>query len=431
MGNTPDASASLVDQPIDSSIVDEPIVTEEPTGDETAAEPEAEGDTPPESGTPEGDKGKGTPDEDGRRLPQYIRSLKESNPEAYKAAKAGFFDLASRRSIHPTIQAAREEHELVESLGGSEGIQSLREDGNFFKEAANQFLKGDPAFVNDLWEEDKIAAALHVQPMLEQFRKHDFEGYASTLARLWKTELDTVEFAPALDDMIKLIQAGDKDKALVIANSIKNWHRSVDSRATKAEDPRVKSLLAERSQARDKEESTRQEEFLKTYRTDTMNEVVQVADKVFGDIFKGKKIDKDDRTDLLREALALANRNVMKDAEFAKQRDAHLKNGDSKAALRLTKNRFAKELPDAVRRIARRYGMTSGTPLNTGKQNSKQPAGSGANQSGYVAVNYRPQAEDIDRSRTSQDDIMVEKRAILKDGKKVTWAAFAKSQSAA
>src|SRR5206468_12946032 len=49
----------------------------------------------------------------------------------------------SRRSLHPTVQAAREEHELIASHGGAAGIAKLREDSQFVKSAFTQFSKGD------------------------------------------------------------------------------------------------------------------------------------------------------------------------------------------------------------------------------------------------------------------------------------------------
>jgi hypothetical protein len=88
--------------------------------------------------------------------------------------------------------------------------------------------------------------------------------------------------------------------------------------------------------------------------------------------------------------------------------------------LQLTKARFARELPDAVKRIARRYGMTSGTPATGTQRQQQQPAG-GQPAAGFVAVNARPDGMDIDRSRTS-NEMILSKRAILKDGKKVDWS---------
>jgi hypothetical protein len=422
-----------------SSVTEEPIIPDtelEPSS--TPDEGVQDGDTTP---TPDGTEpevigkpgdDKGDIREDGRVIPKWMRALKDTDPEAFKRAKTDLFDLQGRRSIHPTVQAAREEHDLIQSVGGKEGIESLRGDATFFKEAANQFLKGDPAFVKDLWDEDPIAAALHVQPMLEAFKTKDFEGYRTTIARMQDTELQAVGFGPALKNLIDAVEKGDKETALNILvkgvdargnpSNFVSWYNSIGDIAKKAEDPRVKSLLAERAKARETQTQTEHNEFLKSYRGEAINTVVGEAEKVFDSFFKGRKLDPEDRLDLLRDAVKLANSKVEADKAFMEQREKHLELGDRHSALQLTKARFSRELPDAVKRIARRYGMASGTPANGTQRQQQQPAGGGAQPAGgFVAVSARPDGMDIDRGRTT-NEMILSKRAILKDGKKVDWS---------
>lgn len=388
--------------------------------DADAPLPEGEVVDQPEAGA---DDPKGEVREDGRLIPKWMRAMKESDPEGYKAAKSVFFSMKERESIHPTVQAAREEHDLVQSLGGKEGATKLQEDSVFFKDAANQFLKGDPAFIKDLWEEDAIAAALHVSPMLEEFKARDLDGYKSTIARIWENDFKRLNFAPALQDLQSAIQRGDKASASEIAKSIQQWHDSILDVSKRAEDPRVKTLLAERNKAHETRQQSQQQEFLKTYQTEAVNEVVGEAGKVFDSFFKGRKIDAEDRTDLLREALGLANKAVIADADFIKQRDAHLARGDSHSAKRLTKARYNQEMTIAVKRIARRYGLVSGQARQPQSQQQQKPNnGQGVQPAqGYAFVNARPQPEQINR-RLTTNEMIISKKAILNDGRKVDWS---------
>lgn len=312
VGSTVDLSAGVADPEV---LVPQTTTEGEPSGEPT---PTPDGGEPtPKPGT-EGTEGEQR--EDGRVIPKWMREMKEANPDGYKQAKSILFNLKERESVHPTVQAAREEHDLVQSLGGAEGANALREDATFFKEAANQFLKGDPAFVKDLWDEDPIAAALHVQPMLESFKAGDVEGYKSTIAKIWANDFKGVNFAPALQNLMNAINGGNKEGAAAIAKSIQDWHDSIIDVANRAEDPRVKTLLAERSKQHETRQQTEHEEFLKTYRTETINEVVDEATKVFDSFFKNRKLDDEDRQDLLREAAGLANRAVLLDKDFLAQR---------------------------------------------------------------------------------------------------------------
>jgi hypothetical protein len=429
MGNTPNTGLDLnagVAPPVeDPNVASLPTEGGEPSGEPT---PEPEGGEPtPEPGTEGSEDGQLDVKEDGRVIPQWMRELQVKNPEAYKKAKADLFELRDRRSVHPTSQAAREEHNLVQSLGGPQGVEQLREDATFFKDAANQFLKGDPAFIKDLWEEDAIAAALHVQPMLDLYRTKDIEGYKATVARLWDNEFQAVGLLErGLQPLQKAIQAGNKEEALAVLESIAGWQGSISQIAKKADDPRVKSLLAERARQHETRQQTEHAEFLKEYRTEALDTVVNEGAKVFDSFFKGRKIDPEDRTDLLREALAMANRTVKADAEFIKQRDKHLERNDSHSALQMTKARFARELPDAVKRVARRYGLISGKPSpGTPPAKPGQQPNKPGQQPGWVAVNIRPDAMEIDRNRTTPDDI-ISGKAVLKDGRKVTWAHLKK-----
>lgn len=425
MSTQPNAISGAGSEPAEP-IIANPELEISPTPESEPIEPETTL-TEPETGLEPG----GEPEplsestEDARRLPGYVRALKDSDPKAYAKAKTEFFDLNARRSVHPTVQAAREEHELIATSGGAEGISKLREDGQFFKSAAQQFLKGDPAFVKDLFEEDPIAAALHVPIMLDAYKERDKAGYQTTLAQLWDKEFTAVGLRErGLNPLKAAIQSGNKEEALSILDSIDNWQSSISDVARRAEDPRVKTLLAERAKQHETREQSEKTEFLKTYRTEAVNAVVEDGAKVFDSHFKGRKVSPEDRTDLLREAFALANRQVEADEDFKKQRDDHLGRGDSAAAMKLTRARFGKVLPEAVKRIARRYGMFSGQPRtapNSGSQpTGSQPAG-GTTAQGFTKINALPAPEDIDRAKSSRDMLRTG-RAILKNGRKVDWA---------
>ena len=386
--------------------------------------PQPEGGAQPEPGA-EGAEGteQAGGREDGRLIPKWMRAMKESDPEGYRAAKSAFFNLKDRETIHPTVQAAREEHELVDSLGGREGAAKLQEDAVFFKDAANQFLKGDPAFIKDLWEEDPIAAALHVSPMLDEFKARDFQGYKSTIARIWENDFKRLNFAPALQDLAAAIQSGDKATAAAIAKSIQEWHDSILTVSRQAEDPRVKTLLAERNKQHETRQETERQELLKNYRTESFNSMITEATKTFDSFFRNRKIDAEDRNDLIQDAVKLADKIVAADEAFKRQRDDYLKRGDVKSASRLTASRYAQEMTNSVKRVARRYGLVSNqaAPANNQQQRPNAPTQQPRPAEGYIAVTQRPQGEEIDHRRTTPEMIMSGK-AILTNGRKVDWS---------
>lgn len=422
MGTTPnaisgaDSSAGSIGSDIDLGVVDTPAIDPQEQVTDTTAEGTVEGQQPVEQ-TPETEQAK----EDGRRIPASIRSIKDSNPEAYAAAKAALFESLAWKQVFPSIQEARKVNDLVKSVGGAEGLTTLRTDATFFKEASTQFAKGDPAFIKDLWDEDPIAAALHVTPMLDHYRQSDPEGFNSTITRLWDKEFEAVGLGNGLSNLQEAIKTGNKEAALSILKSIGDWKDSISGIARRAEDPRVKSLLAERAKQHDTKQQTEHQEFLKSYRTETINDVSTDAFKIFDSFFKGQKIDPEDRKDLVTEAARIANAKVEADKDFVTQRDDHLKAGDAHSARQLTKARFAREFPDAIKRIARRYKMV-GAPAIPGQQTrTEQQPGQQNRTPGWTVVSSRPEPEEIDRSRTS-NDMIISGKAILRNGRKVDWS---------
>lgn len=403
-------------------------------GDAEPIVPDGEGDEGAEGagdgkgeGTGEGEgegEGVATP-EDGRVIPPYIRKMKETDPASYKEAKAQFFDLRSRRAVHSTVQAAQADRDTIESLGGSEGIGKIQGEITDFHTLSSQFTKGDPAFVKDLFEQDPIAASLHVQPMLDAMKAADVEGYKGLLARTWQGEFTQVGLPNALKALGAAVEAGDKAKAVELLGAITNWQQTITDFASRAEDPRVRTLLAERTKQAEGKEKADKDTFIKSYETEAVNTVVADAAKVFDSFFRNRKLSKDDRDDLLRECFRAADGSIASDKAFHEQKNAHLSRGDSKAALKLVKARYASAFPEAVKKVLRRYGMLSGKP------GAKQPviqnqggAGGGkgpVSVAGFTKVNVRPRAEEIDRRKTTDSDI-INKRATLKDGKKISWA---------
>jgi hypothetical protein len=392
----------------------------------------AEGTEGEGEGEGEGGEGEGleTSPEDGRLIPSYIRKMKESDPVAFKAAKAEFFDLRSRRAIHATTEAAQNDRDTVESLGGSEGIQAMQSDVDTFRELTQQFAKGDPAFAKDMFEEDPIAASLHMQPMLDQMREKDVQGYQGLMARLWQGEFTSTGLPNALKQLKAAVDGGNKEQAAGLLNAIMEWQQSISDFASRAEDPRVRSLLAERAKSVDGKDKEAQATFMQSYQTEAINTVVTDAAKTFDAFFRNRKLDKGDRDDLLRECLASVDRTLKTDKGYHEQLDRHLGRRDSVSALKLVKSRYSAAFPEAVKKVLRRYGMLSGKPgakpavvkKSDGQGGAgKAPAGS----AGFARVNARPRAEEIDRGRTSNSDI-INHRATLKDGKKVDWGHLVK-----
>jgi hypothetical protein len=380
-----------------------------------------------EGGEPEGGEGQPTEGkEDGRVIPQHIRALKETNPAAYKAAKAEFFELRSWRDTFPKIQDARDAKELIESAGGADGISEMRQLTSEFREAANQFLEGSPKFIQDLAEDDPVAFSLHFPIMLQEMQKRDFGYFADNISKLWDTEFENTGIPRVLQDakvnLEKLAKGPERDAALFYVNEVLKWQQSISGRSKKAEDPRVKSLLADRAKSRQTEAQSELKELNKDYQNKALNTVIPAGRKEFDSAFKGYKLDEKDRQRLFGQVVAAANATVERDKHFKADRDALLKDKDVNGALRLVRSRYAQEWANAVKEVARlfRIGAGPGKQPQQQQQNTNQNGNQRPVEKGWIKVNARPDGADIDRSRTP-NEMIIGRRAILKDGRKVDW----------
>lgn len=364
--------------------------------------------------------------EDGRVIPQHIRALKESNPAAYKTAKAEFFELRSWRDTFLKVQDAREAKELIESIGGAEGISEMRELTSEFRDVANQFLEGSPKFIQDLAEDDPVAFSLHFPIMLEEMQKRDFGYFADNISKLWDREFESTGIPRVLQgakaELEKLAKGAERDAALYYINEVLKWQQSISNRSKKSEDPRVKSLLAERAKSRQTEAQTELKELNKDYQNKALNAVIPAGRKEFDSAFKGYKLDEKDRQRLFGYVVKAANDAVEADKHFKADRDALLQAKDVNGALRLVKARYAQEWVKAVKEQARLFRIGAGPGKQQQQQTDKDGQGGQQRQpdKGWIKVNARPDVGEIDRSR-SPNDMIISGKAILKDGRKVDW----------
>jgi hypothetical protein len=257
-------------------------------------------------------------------------------------------------------------------------------------------------------------------------QKRDFGYFADNISKLWDTEFENTGIPRVLQDakanLEKLVKGPERDAALFYVNEVLKWQQSISGRSKKAEDPRVKSLLADRAKARQTEAQSELKELNKDYQNKALNTVIPAGRKEFDSAFKGYKLDEKDRQRLFGQVVASANAAVERDKHFKADRDALLKDKDVNGALRLVRSRYAQEWANAVKEVARLFRIGAGP----GKQQQQQQPNANQNgnqrpvEKGWIKVNARPDGADIDRSRTP-NEMIIGRRAILKDGRKVDW----------
>lgn len=392
----------------------------------STGEPEGGAPLGADTPTPEGEQTGATPDTDsaggldtdgdGRLLPRYIRELKAANPEDYKRAKAEFFGHSAYKQVFPTVGDARQAKQTLELVGGEAGLATLQQDMSEFREVAGQFINGDPKFVDDLAANDPIAFGTHAPRYLEKLREVDTPAFNKLVASQLVNEFQATGFRAQLEQAYAATQ---DPKVRVILNQLAKWHDNVDAISKQEEDPRYKKLQEElRAERTGKAEETFKA-FREGYKTEAKKGIDGTATKLLDSYLGGQKIDPDDKILLMRNAIQLADATISKDETFTKQRNLLLQRQDKPAAVRYVTARYEEALKESVKRVIKAFGRTGAKPAVTAQPTL--PAKPAAPQvDGFTRIGERPNPHDIDGNRSR--GMLLNQRAILKDGRKVTWA---------
>ncbi len=417
-GGSPDTGAA-------PAAVEEPI-TGVPAEGAEAPQPEGEQEPGAESDQPKGED----TSEDGRVLPKWIRSLKDADPEGYKKAKTDFFDLRERRTDFPTVADARKAKQTLELVGGEAGLAEMQEDNADFSKVAKQFVNGDPQFAVDLFEQDPIAAAQHVPAMLDALEKNDGQAYNRLIAKQFAREFQAKAIAGqtlygALENVYALMKEGKGEEALAGLNKIALWHNRVLEIAKQEDNPEVKKLRERIRADEQKRNDESSNAFKESYRQDAYKANVSEAERLVTQFLGNRKLDPESRNLALKNTISLAN-DLLNDGktfpQYAKQRDLLFQRGDKPALLRYVTSAWKQALDMSVKRVMRLVGGGGTAPAPKPGAPAGKPAAGAPAAPGFVKVNERPNPITIDRQKSPASMILNEKRAVLKDGRKVTWA---------
>jgi hypothetical protein len=368
---------------------------------------------------------------DGRKVPPKWKNL-------FDAAKAQGLDkevkqlfFGQQRLIQKFPGGVNEAVKLADTLqefGGVEGVSTIQQDNQAFHEDAQTFLN-DPA----KWLENSFAAnegaSLKAFGMSLDFvaDKHP-EMYQHLMSKVLINTLDGDE-SPIGDVYRGLVNLKDNPQAQELAKHLADWYNGIKRIASKIPekkiDPDRKKLEDDRANL------TTQTEKL---RNDTVNQITipQLGKSMTTHIEKQAKLAGFDLKNfaeeqpgsykaMRREILSRVMNTAAADAKFVKNYKDVMKTGDTNRAAQMMNRKHDSILADStiIADVAKDYGITKKSAT---KPNAQRQPGNGNNatpQAGVLRVAAKPDPKTIDWSDKRTD--MFESRAVLKNGKVVTW----------
>jgi hypothetical protein len=399
-------------------LVETPVTeTAEPGAESTTeTEPAIGGDTEQQEQSP-----------DGRVIPQKYRELFKKDPQL----KSLFFSERAYRSAFGTPSEAEAARELLDRIGGDDGIAEVEaqeaERVRLNQQYTSPSVEHKREFVRGLLSDNPSAFKSIVPIAMDEYAKADPQGYSRTMARVMVNTLagsfNGVGMTRALNFVRQNLKA-NPEQAL----------RDLDAIA--AEFGRFEELAASRSGVdaererfeQEKQEWERQRQTTETesanaeYQAQARHEGTTAIKRHLTQLLAGKTpMSSEDLKDTIENIAQRIDRMATADKDWLAKRDAILRRGDAQRASRFVLAKLNQLLPEAAKQELRRLNAFA-KPAQAQPQNrQQQPVTRTAQPSnGVVRLSKQPAASEINWSRTSSSDVM-KGTAILKDGKRVAW----------
>lgn len=403
-------------------------------GDDGAGEADAGGET-------EGQQEQGQQEEkiDGRRGSKEFReALKawEATPEGAKHAKqarADHFRVQELGTIEPGgVTAIREKYALLESVGGPAAITQMQERIAEVDQTDALIASGDPKGLESLGPDFDPGLAKLMPTILERVMRANPEAYSNALLPHLMNGLVSSPMVGDLNSMIDVLTAphlDEKAKIQAITQAlgrIGQWFEQNEKKAGQLKTAPVDKGRQELDQQRAEFEQQQQTAHwnnnigpqVASFETQKLNELFAPYDKRLGLDAEAKK-DLFDTFKSKMKAAGQADQAYMKQmALYRKQ-----KNPDPAVVANFVKaaiNRHAKNVVEGA--VKARYGKFLGTGVKkaTATTQTGARAATGGAGAAAVVVSAKPDPEDVDYRKTSEQD-QWKGLYTLKSGKRVQY----------
>ena len=378
---------------------------------------------------PEDEEEEGTPEvaADGRKMPDGLKkalaSIKATDPATAKIIKSTYFENQEWRTAYGTPQHALAVRELVESVGGKDGLQQIEAERQEWNEIDQAFAEGKPDFVKGLAEgnpEAFLKTAPHVINEFAQRAPDQYAYYANTVA------VNTLASAGlSIDGLANAYQRyGDGTKVetpaqAVIAeihNALTGLKQKTSEYEQKRSDPREEQLKQKETAF----EQRRRADFETGVASQAETYVKTKMQPEIEKIVAGRKVDP--------EAMKGYQEMVQKKVEqmlgevpgFEKQLETFYRMGDAKSSLDYITRNYNKILPEAAKVIAPFLRNIAGGRIAPKPASGTAPARTVS--AGEVTLRDMPDRSAVDWSKTTTADMIMGK-AVLTNGKRASgWA---------
>jgi|SRR5215469_3181690 len=362
-----------------------------------------------------------SPKPDGRALPDQVKKalakLRETDPQAADVARRAYYEASDFKRVFPSVTAARDARDLIDSVGGAEGIQNLQGEANDYARELTAMANGDPSIVDELAKDYPESLPALVPHALEKLAQTNPAAYERTVAKAMATALRDKGVAHSVTRLLELIGDGKQQAAHDLASKLAQWISGVEEYA-KSKPETTSGETAEAKALRDRQAELDRRES-SHFRTQVAHSVItamnEAVNRGLAPFLKGSKLTAQQRSDLVNSVRGHIAKGFEGNTSYQERMKALLAGGDIKAVERYIRGQLSSD------RVGRSVKAIWG--LRGFARPAKQPSGngSGAATTAPAMVASKPSADQIDWKKDPGKIRFMRGEATLKTGKVVRW----------
>jgi signal recognition particle subunit SEC65 len=356
---------------------------------------------------------------DGKKLnPQIkvtLQKIRETDPKAANLVSRAVFKFAEMEREFPGgLTEVRELRDKVEEFGGLDGIEEKLQGAAELDGLAKQYMDADPAFVEDMVASSPESFAALAPIVFQKYAEVEPDAFASYVGRLVYSDFQRSDL-PLM--MMRLADTlGDNQRGIEAFNSINAYLGGFKKLADNAPAaPKPGARPAARNGTDQREEELRSRE----WNLDRQAVQKQTMGDAFTKAMAGRKPSTEERAEIMERFGTRAKIDADRLFPGWKEKSQKFIRANDKAGyLRFIGSIYKRVVPDAMAQAVNRTMKGKAAP--TAQPGVDRGAPAKAAPPGFVQVAKEPSSWDIDYGCTNQA-MLKENRAVLKDGKKVTW----------
>lgn len=356
-----------------------------------------------------------------------VHDLVKANREKLKAIDPSLPNLLQNalmvnqtllREFPGGVKEAIAARDALSEIGGVEGIKEREEALGEYQSLEGLFEAGNPEFMTRLADTLPQSFSQMMPGGLEKWREVDPEMYNHVQARVMMNTLDGMKLSDTLEALWSRLdpqKQGEEREALAHLWKTLNGFRQSAEKAPE----RKKNAQDEALSRREQEIAQREQRaVLAPVAQQGKAQIQSIVDREMTASYQWAQTDssvKEAVQDRVRQEVMKAS---VKDKNFCRLYDQYKARGDAQGLGRHIKQFQDKVTPAIAQRVAKLFAVK---PKGAVKQVAAQTQQAKPADRGWERVRMQPTIKEIDRSKTS-DDMVMDGKAVLKNGRKVIWA---------